>query len=318
MPISVLVHVCPSCSSFPTATPPAKQLQLTLGPIHDKAKCVCCCKTESAKHPESKLALISYDHAWAAFKSHRVALENQKMQDRINCLIDFAGDQPYALEIRNHPKCWLKYVCNYQRMSEDDKLPHMHNLTLREAQTMFFNHIRTVIFEEHELRSLQSILRDYSLIISRYASGVKSSYIKAILSREFETKTGFQSRPQTNQSEMVYDTTGSGSYVEAALSSIGVSREQLVRNVAEWLKDDIKSIKHVPWPSRVEKLEKEVELSPLLVQLLSALQGKKGVDLSPSTLCLASLITEYVTKQPTTTTINATITLHGMTRSNYA
>ena len=121
-------------------------------------------------------------------------------------------------------------------MSEDDKLPHMHNVILHEAQTMFFNHIISVFFEEHEPWSLQSILRDYSSIISRYGfptSGVKSSYIKAILSREFETKIGFQSRPQTNQSEMVYDISGSGSYVETALSSIGVSSEQLVRNVAE-------------------------------------------------------------------------------------
>jgi len=43
--------------------------------------------------------LILYDHAWAAFKSHTVALEDQKMRDRINCLFDSAADQPYVLEI---------------------------------------------------------------------------------------------------------------------------------------------------------------------------------------------------------------------------
>ena len=69
-----------------------------------------CCKMESAKHRESKLVLISYDHAWAAFKSHTVALEDQRMRYRINCLINSAADQPYALEIRYHLKCWLKYV----------------------------------------------------------------------------------------------------------------------------------------------------------------------------------------------------------------
>ncbi len=105
---------------------------------------------------------------------------------------------------------------------------------------------------------------------------------------------------------------GGGSYVEAALSSVGVSSEQLVHNVAEQLRDDIKSVKPVPWPPRVEELEEEEELT---AQLLSALRRKKGVDLSPSTLALTSLITQYVTKRPTTTVINATITLHGMTRS---
>jgi len=81
-----------------------------------------------------------------------MALEDQVMRDRINCLIDFATDQPYALEVRYHLKCWLKYVRSYQTMSEDDKLP-------REVQPMFFDHVRAVIIKEHELRSLQSLLQ---------------------------------------------------------------------------------------------------------------------------------------------------------------
>jgi hypothetical protein len=240
------------------------------------------------------------------------------MRDRINCLIESAGDDPFALEIRYHLKCWLKYVRSYQKMSEDDKLPRMQNVTLREAQTIFFDHTREVVFEEHELRSLQSLLRDYRSIISRYGfptSGIKSSYIKDILAREFQGKIGFHSRPQRNQSELVYDTLGGGSYVEAALSSIGVSSEQLVCNVAERLRDDVKSVKLIPWPPRVEELEEEEEVSPLMVQLLSALRGKKGVDLSPRTHSLTSLITQYIMKRPTTTAINATIALHGITRS---
>ena len=52
-----------------------------------------------------------------------------------------------------------------------------------------------------------------------------------------------------------------------------------------------------------------------MVQLLSALRGKKGIDLSPSILSLTSLITQYVIKRPTTTAINATVTLHRMTSS---
>lgn len=62
----------------------------------------------------------------------------------------------------------------------------------------------------------------------------------------------------------------------------------------------------------IEKPEDEEELSPLLAQLLSALQGKQ-VDLSPRTRCLASLITQCIATRPTTTAINATITLHGIT-----
>ena len=153
----------------------------------------------------------------------------------------------------------------------------MHNVTILEAETMFFDHIRA-IFKEHELRLLQSFLRDYRSIISRYGfptSGVQSSYIKDILIREFEGKIGFQSRLQRNHSELVYDTSGGGSCFKAALSSICVSSEQLVCNVAQWLRDDIKSIKLISWPMRVEELEKEEELSPLWCSSY-LLWGRKG------------------------------------------
>ena len=93
-------------SSMSDVYPPdAKRLRSSLGQIHDRTKCVRYCKTDSAKHPESKLFLISYDHTWAAFKSHTVALRDQRMRDRIKCLIYYAADQPYALEIRYHRKC---------------------------------------------------------------------------------------------------------------------------------------------------------------------------------------------------------------------
>jgi len=144
---------------------------------------------------------------------------------------------------------------------------------------------------------------------------VKSSYIKEILTREFESKIGFHSRPQKNLSELVYDISGSGSYVEAVLFSIVISNEQLVQNMAEQLRKDIDSIRVVPWPPKVEELDKEEELPHLVIKLLLALQGKKGLDLSPNTLALTSLITQYITRKPTVTAINAKITLHGITCS---
>ena len=141
----------------------------------------------------------------------------------------------------------------------------------------------------------------------------ESSYIKGILTREFEDRIRFHSRPQMNHSDLVFDTSGSGSYVEAALSSIGVSSEQLVHNVAIRLRDDINSVQLVPWPPRVEELEEEEELSTLTVQLLYGV--RRGRSISQHPLSLTSIITQYVTARPTTTTINATVTLHRMTRS---
>ena len=73
---------------------------------------------------------------------------------------------------------------------------------------------------------------------------------------------------------------------------------------------DVKSVKLVSWPLKIEELEEEDELSPIVVKLLSAFQGWKNADLSPSTLSLASVLTQYITTRPTTSAINATITLH--------
>ena len=293
-------------------------MRSSLGVVHNKNLCVWCCKGESSKHKETKLYLISYDHAWAAFKRHTVMLDDTEMRDRINCIIDNAADDPYALEIRYHSKCWLKFVWKNRKMSDDDKVPLMQDVTLREAQTIFFDHIRSVIFQEHELRSLQSLLHDYKSIISRYGfptDGVKSSYIKNILSRKFQNNIGFHSRSQKNQSDLVYDTQGGGSYIEAAITSMGVSDEQLVRNVSKRIVGDVKAVGSIVWPPTVDELEETEELSPLLLHLISALRGKPGLDLSPKSLSLTSFLTQHILGTPTRTSINTSVTLHGITRN---
>ena len=81
-------------------------------------------------------------------------------------------------------------------MTEDDKTPLMQNITLRDAQTVFLDHAKSVTFDEHELRSLQSLLSDYRHKVSRYGfatDGMMSSYIREILTREFQDCIGFQS-----------------------------------------------------------------------------------------------------------------------------
>ena len=65
--------------------------------------------------------------------------------------------------------------------------------------------------------------------------------------------------------------------------------------------DDIKSIKFIPWPSKVEEFEDEdeEELSHIMVQLLSALRWKKRVDLFRTILFLSHLSPHTVSNQTT-------------------
>lgn len=125
------------------------------GIVHDKNLCVWCMKPEDTKHPErtGRWLLISYTASWNIFRNHTIVLQDDAMRDRINCLIDSITD-PFSSEIRYHHKCWLKYIGTYQKMSIEQKLPLLHDVTLREAQTMFLDHARHVIFTDHEIRTL--------------------------------------------------------------------------------------------------------------------------------------------------------------------
>ena len=82
--------------------------------------------------------------AWNVFRSHTVVLQDDAMRDLINCLIDSFSD-PFSTEISYHHEYWLKYIGQYQKMSVEEKLHLMHDVTNHEAQTMFIDHVRQVV-----------------------------------------------------------------------------------------------------------------------------------------------------------------------------
>jgi len=60
----------------------------------------------------------------------------------------------------------------------------------------------------------------------RHNSIVKSSYLKDILIREFGDDIGFHERIQKNISELVYHKTAAGTYVGAAIPTLGMSNRK--------------------------------------------------------------------------------------------
>ena len=86
-------------------------------------------------------------------------------------------------------------------------------------------------------------MREYKSIMGTYGFpnlGVKSSYVKEMLVREFGCDIGFHVSQRKNQSEVVYDTSGSSSYIEAVISLLVIDNDQLAQNVASILRDDIR------------------------------------------------------------------------------
>jgi len=139
---------------------------------------------------------------------------------RLNTLIASIPDceTAFGLEIRYHHSCWRRYISDHKPLS-DESTQHLQGVNLREAQALFFHRIRQVIFEDHVFRTLQSLLQIYKRIISNHGhnSVVKSSYLKEILIKEFGEDIGFHECSQKNVSELVYDKTAVGTYVEAAV-----------------------------------------------------------------------------------------------------
>jgi hypothetical protein len=212
--------------------------------------------------------------AWYAFKVHTVHLEDTDMRNRILAIIDVTPD-PFASELRYHRSCWKKYISSMQNPGEDDSLLHVQQVRLSEVKEIFFQHVRSVVFEEHELRTLQGLLTDYKTLLRNFGfetSGKKSSNIKEMLQKEFQERIGFHERFHKNESSLVYDKTAGGSYIEAAIYSWGVSDEQLVNTVARRIKDTLSEEPSMTWPPHVDELEKPEEPNDLLLKFLTWLK----------------------------------------------
>ena len=175
------------------------------------------------------------------------------------------------------------------------------------------------MFQDHELRTLQGLLNDYKRIISNYGhnSIVKSSYLKELLKKEFGESIGFHVRSQKNMSELVYDTTAGGTYIEAAMSSLGVSSDQLAMNVAARLRKEVLDTKSVNWPPYIHELEQKEDLCELLLKLVTWMKHPNmcNIDDSPTVRSLASVLTSYITGKHTSFKTNISVMLHGMTKS---
>ena len=90
----------------------------------------------------------------------------------------------------------------------------------------------------------------------------------------------------------MFDTTAGGTYIETALTSIGVSSEQLIENLTKRIISNVKETGTIVWPPTVDELEEEETLAPLLLNLVRALAQKSKDDMFPKVLALTSLLTQ--------------------------
>ena len=104
------------------------------------------------------------------------------------------------------------------------------------------------------------------------AYGVNSSFLKTLLIREYGENIGFHVGYQKNKSEVVYDKRNGISYVEAAISCMGITDETLIKDCAKRLFGKVKEKNPVSRPPKISKLEEPKVLNPLSIEFLSCLR----------------------------------------------
>ena len=202
---------------------------------------------------------------------------------------------------------------------------HYENVTHFEMKNLFLRYVDEIIFGDHEIRTLQSLLFKLKRLSFEYGftcGEVRGSCIKDMLIREYGDIIGFRERAEKNKSELVYNVGGGGDYINMAVTSLGISDEQLVQNVSSRLGTNIiDDTFRSPWPPHVDELEDDEQFSELLAQLLQRLHLKGHPcsahieESDPKLRTLVSLITYFATSKKTNVAVNIAVDVHGSTRS---
>ena len=165
----------------------------------------------------------------------------------------FPKDNPFAADI-HYQKSWDKYISN---ISAKKRREHVQDVTCKEVDTVFIDHVQRTVCQLNEPRTLKGLLNDYHnfLFDIRGEEKVyKTSYSKTVVSEEFKDQTIFHNRCQKNESTLVLNLCGGGSFLESALNSWGLPIEDLLHNVARQVNEDEKGLPQMPWPPSIANL----------------------------------------------------------------
>lgn len=210
------------------------------------------------------------ENAWIRFKKSIPHIQESDTCTRLSIFVAECMD-PFAYEVRYHKPCWLRYVHSSTEDDQENNENDQRNL----IQKRMFDHVRSVIFEEKEPRSLTGLLWDYNILLesSHLPTCEQTIQLKTLLIKEFGEDIGFHVRYHRNKGTIVYDASAGGSYIEAAINSWGVSDNQLLLNVAKRMKMYSKDANGMTWPPRAADLEENINPPLEILKLVTLLQN---------------------------------------------
>jgi len=239
------------------------------------------------------------------------------MRDRILSVIAlFPEDDPFAADIHYHKKCWDRYISNLDKKKCRE---HVESVSRKEVEEVFIDHVQRTICQQNEPRTLKTLLDyyDYFLYDLRgEEKEYKTSYVKDLISAEFKEQILFHERYQKNESTLVLNRSGGGSFLESALNSWGLPIEELLHNVARHVNDEAEKIDPMPWPPTFANLSEECSQN-IFVKFVGWLKRpeKKEAEVTPEVLAIASLLQSLVTNKRTKFQVLWTNMIYGLTRS---
>ena len=136
--------------------------------------------------------------SWERFKSHTLLLGDTELKSRLVTFIAACTD-PFTNEIKYHPTCWRKYI---RPTSYDyNNIPYQ-NVQRIETDQLMLIHVRKVIFEDNEPRTLKRLVHDYNHLLSNhdFPKCERTSKLKSTSEKEFGDSIDFHNRFQKNQS----------------------------------------------------------------------------------------------------------------------
>ena len=171
----------------------------------------------------------------------------------------------------------------------------------QEVNQLMLNHVKKVIFQENESRTLKGLLEDYNNLLTNYNfhKCERTSGMKTMLEKEFGESIGFHNRLHKNESCIIYDVSKGGSYIEAAINTWGISDDDLLRNVAGRLKEKTKHFTNLKWPPHPNHLENLSTIPEDFIKFLTWLRhpSRKPEECSmddPKIVALGDLLLAYI------------------------
>ena len=108
------------------------------------------------------------------------------------------------------------------------------------------------------IKMFVKLLPKLFISLKRWGKIIKTFYIKEVNRKEFKDQIIFHNRYQKNESTLMLNRCGGGSFLGFALNSWGLRIEDLLHNVARQTNEEAKNLPHISWPPSIANLSEEL------------------------------------------------------------